>query len=48
MCIRDSLCFAPRETREYFEKLTLSTKFESIRVNLVGEGVLPSMSLVEG
>ena len=42
------LCFAPRETREYFEKLTLSTKFESIRVNLVGEGVLPSMSLVEG
>ena len=41
------LCFAPRETREYFEKLTLSTRFESIRINLVGEGVLPSMSLVE-
>ncbi|QDZ24981.1 hypothetical protein HOP50_15g75240 [Chloropicon primus] len=41
------LCFAPRETREYFEKLTLSTKFESIRINLLGEGVLPSMSLVD-
>ena len=41
------LCFSPRETREYFEKLTLSTRFESIRINLLGEGVLPSMSLVE-